>query len=250
MKLFAPEGSAEGCASGDCLPETTPGKGTGPPTGSDARSGQRAGSEASAPPAGPASGNGAAPGGGPSAPAALRPASPPADERDDGDDDAPAAPSARPVDDAALWRRAVDAVREASPRHGKSLSYARFLGFTAEGARIAFPPEAGFHRAQVTGMSRAVVEAELARALKRPIKLVEDTSAQALQAAPRSIAEEEASDRATREKAINDKVRAHPALRTVVKHLGGALEHVTVLDAPARPVVAAADEGDAGPPVD
>lgn len=150
------------------------------------------------------------------------------------------------------WRRAVDAVRDASPRHGKSLSYARFLGFVPEGVRLAFPPDAAFHRAQVTGMSRAMIEAELTKVLRRPIRLVEDTNAQALQSAPKSIAEVEASDRASRERSIDEKVRAHPALRNVLKHLGGALEHVSYLEPVARPAepTNTPDEGDGGPAVD
>lgn len=150
------------------------------------------------------------------------------------------------------WRRAVDAVRDASPRHGKSLSYARFLGFVPEGVRLAFPPDAAFHRAQVTGMSRAMIEAELTKVLRRPIRLVEDTNAQALQSAPKSIAEVEASDRASRERSIDEKVRAHPALRNVLKHLGGSLEHVSYLEPVARPAEPTnpPDEGDGGPAVD
>lgn len=148
------------------------------------------------------------------------------------------------------WRRAVDAVRSASPRHGKSLSYARFLGFTAEGTiRIAFPQDAAFHRAQVVGLSRAMIEGELAKSLGRTMRLVEDTNAAALQTAPKSIAEVEASDRNNRERDIEIKVKAHPALQNVLKHLGGTLEHITYLEAaPKRPSVS--DEGDAGPPVD
>jgi hypothetical protein len=145
-------------------------------------------------------------------------------------------------------------VREASPRHGKSLSYARFLGFISEGVKVAFPPDAAFHRAQVTGMSRSLVETELAKSLGRPIKLIEDTSAAALSAAPKSIAEVEATDRSSREKIIADKVKSHPALRNVLRHLGGALEHIAYLEPAPRPIVAgpsaAADEGDGGPAVD
>jgi hypothetical protein len=150
------------------------------------------------------------------------------------------------------WKRAVDAVREASPRHGKSLSYARFLGFTPEGVRIAFGADAAFHKSQVIGMSRAMVETELARSLGRPIKLIEDTNVQAFQGAAKSIAEVEATDRSTRERGIEDKVKAHPALRSVLRHLGGSLEHIAYLEPVAhKPTVAAVpDEGDAGPSVD
>lgn len=152
------------------------------------------------------------------------------------------------------WRRAVEALRDVSARHAKSLSYARFLGFTPEGVRLVFPQDAVFHRSQIIGMSRAMVEGELSKSLGRPIKLVEDTSAAALQNAPKSIAEIEASDRSSREKSIEQKVRAHPALKNVIRHLGGALEHIAYLEPVSRPASGAgptsSDEGDAGPAVD
>ena len=221
VKLFAPEGSAEGCASGECLPET-------PKTNGSALSpAGRAGQE---PP-----------------PLELH-------EQDEPEPPPPVAATNRSaVTDEDKWKRAVEAVREASPRHGKSLSYARFLGFTPEGVRIAFPADAAFHRSQVTGMSRPMVEGELARSLGRAIKLVEDTSAQAFESAAKSIAEVEATDRSTRERGIEDKVKSHPALRSVLKHLGGSLEHIAYLEPVARPATAASaspDEGDAGPAVD
>ena len=77
--------------------------------------------------------------------------------------------------------------------------------------------------------SEALYGYSRAEALGRPIKLVEDTNPQALQAAPRSIAELEANDRSTRERNITDKVKMHPALRNVLKHLGGSLEHISYL---------------------
>ena len=164
----------------------------------------------------------------------------------------PAATARGPSTDDEKWRRAVDALREVSPRHGKSLSYARFLGFTPEGVRLAFPPDAAFHKSQVTGMSRPMVEGELTRALGRPIKLVEDSSVQALESAPKSIAEVEATDQSSRERGIEGKVKAHPALRNVLRHLGGALEHIAYLEPAAviRPSAPSPDEGDAGPTVD
>jgi hypothetical protein len=136
------------------------------------------------------------------------------------------------------WEKAVDAVRTASPRHGKSLSFARFLGFTPEGVKVAFAPDAAFHKAQVTGMSRAIVEAELARALGKPTKLIEDTNAGAFASAKRSIAEVEATDKATRERGIDAKVKDHPAIRSVLKHLGGSIEHVQYLEPVSAPKVA------------
>ena len=134
----------------------------------------------------------------------------------------------------------MESVRQISPRHGKSLSFARFLGFTPEGARIAFAADAAFHRSQVVGMSRSLVEGELSKALGRPLKLIEDSNPQAFQSAPRSIAEVEAADRATRERIIEAKVREHPGTRAVLRHLGGSIEHIQVLES--------APEPPAGPP--
>ncbi|MFT3710094.1 MAG: DNA polymerase III subunit gamma/tau [Archangium sp.] len=211
--------SAEGCASGDCLPEEKPVQKFD-----------------------------------------ERPEPPPPDEPPPDFDEEPpapiaAAPARAPSSDDDRWRRAVDAIRDASPRHGKSLSYARFLGFTPEGVKLAFPPDAAFHRSQIIGMSRAMIEGELTKSLGRPIKLLEDTSAAALQSAPKSIAEVEASDRSSREKTIEQKVRAHPALKNVIRHLGGALEHIAYLEPVSRPsgapaAASSSDEGDAGPAVD
>jgi hypothetical protein len=148
----------------------------------------------------------------------------------------PVAAPARPVAAGAggeveRWRTAVDAVRQTSPRHGASLSYARFGGFTPEGkARIGFAAEHAFHRSSVLGTGRSLIEEVLAKALGRPTQLMEDSSAQALAAAPKSIAEEETAVRVARENSIDHKVRAHPAIRAVERLLKGTLEHVQVLE--------------------
>jgi hypothetical protein len=169
-----------------------------------------------------------------------------APDDDDDDDVPPSPPPAAPRDgDAEAWARAVEALRQSSPRQGKSLSHARFLGFAPEGVRIAFPRDEAFHRSQVTGMSRQLVESELSRSLGRPARLLEQNDAEAFDRAPRSIAEVEATDRASRERRIAQKVREHPAIRAVLAHLGGAIEHVQVLDAPAEPAPGGPE--DAGP---
>ena len=208
-RLFAPEGSAGGCASGECLPEKplvlTP-------------------PEPSAPSLLPPL---------PSGPTLYPPE--------------PSAPPAfvAPQSDLAKWKLAVDSLRQENPRHGKSLSYARVMGFTLEGVRVSFPPDAAFHRTTVLGMSRAIVEASLSKYFGRPTKILEETGTTALQSAPKSIAEVEASDRQVRESSIDGKVREHPAVRNVLRLLGGSIEHVQYLEA-AKPEaprpVAAADE--------
>ncbi len=221
-RLFAPEGSAEGCASGECLPE--------PAAPSTAPATSAVPAPTSRPPT-------AAPSLAKAPTPAAEPVEPlPADEPDD-------APG-RVETEHDRWARAVEAMRQASPRHGKSLSYARFLGFTPEGVRVAFAPEAAFHKAQVTGMSRAIVEAELTRALGRAMKLLDESNTTAYQAAPKSIAEVEASDRQMRETGIDRKVREHPAIRSILKHLGGAVEHISYLEPAAQPRSVAPVGGD------
>ncbi|MBL8952030.1 MAG: DNA polymerase III subunit gamma/tau [Myxococcaceae bacterium] len=128
------------------------------------------------------------------------------------------------------WRAAVDAVRLANPRIGKSLSYARMISLTDGEARLAFPTDAGFHRATVFGHARVELEAALTKHLGGATKLVEEKSDAAWQQAPRSVAEQEADAKATRERAIEAKVRANPAVLSVLKVLGGNLEHVQVLE--------------------
>lgn len=260
IKLFAPEGSAEGCASGECLPEAAtqrPAHSTqhaAPATQHAAPATQRLAPRdaPSRPPTAAAT---------PHAPFATQPApatqqASPIELHENDEPEPPPAVAAQPrapASDADRWARAVDQLRQSSPRHGKALTYARFLGFVPEGVKIAFPPDAAFHRAQVTGMGRAMVEAELSRSLGRAIKVLEDTSAEALQAAPKSIAEVEATDRNSRERGIEAKVKSHPALRSVLKHLGGSLEHIAYLepvDRPPRPASAPEETDSTTPQAD
>ncbi len=119
-----------------------------------------------------------------------------------------------------------------SPRLGKSLSFARFLGFTGAEARIAFASESAFHRSQIFGMSRSTIEAELTRLAGRPLKLAEETNAQVFEHAPKSIAEVEAGEKATRDNDIEVKVRSHPSVKAILKHLGGNIEHIQILEPP------------------
>jgi hypothetical protein len=107
--------------------------------------------------------------------------------------------------------------------------------FTDDAIRVAFPNDAAFHRSQVMGQSRALIEKELTQALGRNVKLSEATNAGALEAAPRSIAEEEATSKAARSSSIEKKVREHPSVKLILKHLGGSIEHVQILEpAPAE----------------
>ena len=129
-----------------------------------------------------------------------------------------------------VWRRAVEAVRAASTRFGKSLSFARLVLSEPGLLKIAFPTEAGFHRATVFGSAKPEIEKQISIALGRATRLQEDSSNASLAAAPRSIAEQELSDRTAREHSIDARVRVHPAVQNVLKYFGGHVEHVQVLE--------------------
>ncbi|MFT3838829.1 MAG: hypothetical protein QM723_17750 [Myxococcaceae bacterium] len=138
------------------------------------------------------------------------------------------------------FKRAVEALRQENPRLGKSFSHARFVTVDGATLKVAFPSDAGFHRATVFGSGRDAIEALLSKIFGRTTKLHEDTSTAALQEAPKSIAENEASARAAREQRIEAAVRTHPSVVNVMKILGGQLELVHVLE----PETRAADEAD------
>jgi hypothetical protein len=128
------------------------------------------------------------------------------------------------------WKAAVDVIRLANPRLGKSLSFGRLASLGMGDARLAFPTDAGFHRATVFGHARAELEAVLTQHFGEKIRLVEEKSEAAFQSAPKSVAEAEASAKATRERDIEQKVRENPAVLSVLRVLGGTLEHVQVLE--------------------
>jgi hypothetical protein len=149
----------------------------------------------------------------------------------------------RPLADGERWRRAVDAVQRESARLGAALANGRFLGLTADGVRLAFAPEARFHRSSVFGASRSQIEQLLADSLGRPIRLLEETSAAAFEAAPKSLAEEATNLRQHRERDVEQRVRQHPSVRAIARVLGGSIEHIRVLEVEA-PAARAATTGD------
>ncbi len=145
------------------------------------------------------------------------------------DTEADAAPAQLTSHD--VWRKAVDAVRVTSIRFGKSLSFGRLVSYEPGLLKIAFPPEAGFHRATVFGSARPEIEKLVSTALNSATKIQEDSSTIALAAATKSIAEQELSDRTAREHSIDARIRIHPAVQNVLKYFGGQVEHVQVLEA-------------------
>lgn len=127
-----------------------------------------------------------------------------------------------------LWKQIVDAVRSASPRHGKSLAFGRLIRIVPGEVVIAFTSDADFHRTTVSGAGKATIEAVMSQLTGQPTRLVIDLNA--ARTAPPSIAEEEAKERAARERSVDFRVRHHPALQAVMRILGGELEHIQVLE--------------------
>lgn len=132
------------------------------------------------------------------------------------------------------WRAAVETVKAASIRHGAALSHGRLLWLRPGEVGVAYPSAAAFHRGQVMGGSgRTLVEKALSEHFGRPTKLMlEEAVGEA--ASTLSIAEQESQARTAHQQSTEGKVRSHPAIRAVLKMLGGEIEHIQVLE-PERP---------------
>jgi hypothetical protein len=134
------------------------------------------------------------------------------------------------------WRAAVESVRSQSPRHGTALAHGRLLWLRPGEVGLAYTSTAAFHRGMLTGASgRALVEKALSEHFGRPTKLVaQEATGEAAASTPLSIAEQDAQARAAYTQSTEGKVRSHPAVRAVLKILGGEIEHIQVIE-PERP---------------
>jgi hypothetical protein len=132
------------------------------------------------------------------------------------------------------WRAAVESVKAASPRHGTALANGRLAWLRAGEIVVGYTPAASFHRTQVaSGSGRTIVEKALAEHFGRPMRLVvEDATGEA--ASTLSLAEQDSQARTAHQQSTEGKVRSHPAIRAVLKHLGGEIEHIQVQE-PERP---------------
>jgi hypothetical protein len=133
------------------------------------------------------------------------------------------------------WRAAVESVKAVSPRHGAALANGRLVSMRAGEIVLGYLPAAGFHRTAVTSPAgKATIDKALAEHFGRPVKLtVQEVSAEDTAMGP-SLAEQDAQSRAAHEKSTEGKVRNHPAVRAVLKLLGGEIEHIQVYE-PERP---------------
>lgn len=126
-------------------------------------------------------------------------------------------------------------MKASAPRLGTSLAYGRLVSFKEGEIALAFPMDAAFHRATVSGSGRTQIEAVLAVRLGGPTRLrIADPLATAEAPSP-SPAEHDALKKASREKEIEARVRAHPAVAGVLRALGGQIENIQVLDADPGP---------------
>ncbi len=143
------------------------------------------------------------------------------------------------------WRAAVESVKASSPRHGAALANARVLWIRAGEVGVSYTAAAAFHRGQVMGgAGRTLVEKALSEHFGRPMKLLlEEATAEA--ASGLSLAEQDAQARTAHQQNTEGRVRSHPAIRAVLKHLGGEIEHIQVLEQErpaASPAVESPDE--------
>lgn len=163
-------------------------------------------------------------------------------------DDEPAPPArvAQGLSQQERWRAALEKVKQVSPRHGASLAFGRLIDLRPNEVVIGYTREAAFHKATISAATgRATIEKVLSEHFGAPIRLVIQEATEATASAPISPAEEERIQRETHQKSTDVKVRSHPAVRAVLKAIGGEVEHIQVLEKERAPVpeVDAPDEG-------
>ena len=77
---------------------------------------------------------------------------------------------------------------------------------------------------------RQLIEKSLSEHFGRPMRLVLEDAPDLAARAGLSLAEQEQQSRDAYERSTEAKVRAHAAVRSVLRVLGGEIEHVQVLD--------------------
>jgi len=147
------------------------------------------------------------------------------------------------------WHRNVEAIRQRSPRLGTSLAYGRLVALRQGEVVLSFPGNAAFHRATVAGSGQAALEREVSQLLGAPTRILLDDTKNAAAGASPSLVEHEESQRAARERTVENQVRQHPAVQASIRILGGEIERIEVLEARRSPEPdAPADIGPAAEP--
>lgn len=127
------------------------------------------------------------------------------------------------------WHRTVEAIRQRSPRLGTSLAYGRLVALRHGEVVLSFPRSAAFHRATVAGSGQPALEREVSQLLGAPTRIVLDDTKNAAGASP-SLVEHEESQRAARERTVENQVRQHPAVQASIRILGGEIERIDILE--------------------
>ncbi|AKQ68143.1 DNA polymerase III subunits gamma and tau [Myxococcus hansupus] len=261
-RYYPEENSPEGCASGECIPDEAAPASSVPPVAQAQAAPPPAPIEPPRPSAPMAATRPPAPTepprpsspmmAAPPAAAAYRPA-PAAPEptlASEPEPEPPAPVVTRSRDNPNLplierWRAAVETVKSSHPRQGAALANGRLMSMRGGEIVLGFLPVAGFHRMAVNSTAgKAAVDRALAEHFGRAVKLtLQDASPDDPRLGP-SLAEQDAQSREAHEKNTDSKVRNHPAVRAVLKFLGGEIEHIQVYE-PERPgAVPAADTPD------
>jgi hypothetical protein len=267
-RLFPEEGPSGGCASGECLPgvetaSASPAPAPAPVTAAPAPAPVTAAPpvvsvvnvRVPAPPPSLRAPEPPPPLLAPEPPPSVLAPEPPPIDYDSEEEPPPAprnpppAPASRPEPGSHVqqerWRAAVEKVKEASARHGKSLAFGRLLWIRPGEIAVGFSKTDDFHRFTITsGSSKALVEKALSEHFgQRTTLLVQDAPNLPQGSLPASLAEQDAQDRATHTRTTDAKVRTHPATRAVLRVLGGELEHIQVFEKE-RPAAPASTEGE------
>jgi len=137
------------------------------------------------------------------------------------------------------WRAAVESVKQSVPRQGKSLAFGRLLWIRPGEIAVGYTKADDFHRSAVSGSGKGVIERALSDFFQKPtVLLIQNAPDLPPEALPKSLAEQDAQERAVHEKSTDVRVRSHPALRAVLRILGGEVEHIQIYEQE-RPAVLA-----------
>lgn len=122
-------------------------------------------------------------------------------------------------------------MKQASPRHGKALAFGRLLWMRPGEIAVGYTKADGFHREAVTGSGKPTIERALSEFFRQPtVLIIQNAPDLPPEALPKSLAEQEAQERTVHEKSTDARVRSHPALRSVLRILGGEVEHIQIYE--------------------
>lgn len=119
------------------------------------------------------------------------------------------------------------------------MAYGRLVELSSTEVVLSFSREAAFHKSTVAGVARPQIEKLASERLGRPVRIRLIDAAATGKPAALSPAEEEAKEKADRDRQVEALVRAHPAVTAALEILGGEIEHIEIVQPEPR------DRGDA-----